>query len=75
MSTPDLSTASRIHLKRKEDQKSAGNRSFEIDGKFHEFCGLLGLAPPDAGGKITFLLARIPFFPVGTDWEPVSPSR
>ena len=61
MSTPDLSTASRSHPKSKEDPKSAGNRSFDIDGKF---CGVLGLAPSNAGGKITF---------VGED--PILPSR
>jgi hypothetical protein len=64
MSTPELSTASRIHSKSKEDQKSTGNRSFDIDAKSREFCGVLGLDPSEAGGKITF---------VGED--PILPSR
>ena len=64
MSTPDLSTASRSHLESKVDQTSAGNRSFDIDGKFREFCGVLGLDPSEAGGKITF---------AGED--PILPSR
>ncbi len=33
MSTPDLSTASRTHPKSEEDQRSAGNRSFDVDAK------------------------------------------
>jgi hypothetical protein len=64
MSTPELSTASRIHSKSKEDQKSAEQRSFDIDAKFRDFCGVLGLDPSEAGGKITF---------VGED--PILPSR
>jgi hypothetical protein len=53
-----------LHPKSKEDQKSAGDRSFDIDAKFRDFCGVLGLAPSDAGGKTTF---------VGED--PILPSR
>ena len=42
----------------------AKNRSFDIDAQFRDFCGVLGLDPSQAGGKITFL---------GED--PILPSR
>jgi crotonobetainyl-CoA:carnitine CoA-transferase CaiB-like acyl-CoA transferase len=64
MSTSELSVASRFHVASKEDLPSTNCRSFDIDAKFREFCGVLGLAPSDAGGKITF---------VGED--PILPSR
>jgi hypothetical protein len=64
MSTLDSSTASRFRVTRKGDLMSANNRSFDIDAKFRDFCGVLGLDPSEAGGKITF---------VGED--PILPSR
>ena len=64
MNTLESSLASRIDPNSKEDQKSARKRSFDIDAKFRDFCGVLGLDPFEAGGKITF---------VGED--PILPSR
>ena len=64
MSIPDFSAASRFHLTSNENLMSANHRSFDIDAKFHDFCGVLGLDQSEAGGKITF---------VGED--PILPNR
>ena len=64
MSASELSAASRLHVASKEDQTSTNGGSFDIDARFRDFCGVLGLDPSDAGGKTTF---------VGED--PILPSR
>ena len=64
MSTTDFSATSRPHLTGKADRISGNHQSFDIDAKFRDFCGVLGLDPSEAGGKITF---------VGED--PILPSR
>jgi len=64
MNTTDFSATSRHRLTSKEDLISVNHRSFDIDAKFRDFCGVLGLDQSDAGGKITF---------VGED--PILPSR
>ena len=64
MSTTDFSVLSRLHIRSKEDMISGNHRSFDIDARFGDFCGVLGLDRSEAGGKITF---------VGAD--PILPSR
>jgi CoA-transferase family III len=50
MSTTDFSATSRLHLTSKEDLISVNHRSFDLDAKFRDFCGVLGLDPSEAGG-------------------------
>jgi crotonobetainyl-CoA:carnitine CoA-transferase CaiB-like acyl-CoA transferase len=55
MNTTDFSATSRHRLTNKEDLISENHRSFDIDAKFRDFCGVLELDPSEAGGKITFV--------------------